>query len=137
MAQDGTSSSPTHLDVRQQLADGDRICGVRDVLDRIGDKWSLLTMARLIDGPQRYSDLRRTVDGISQRMLTVTLRSLERDGLVTRTVTPTSPPRVDYELTPVGETLAVEVATLIGWAEAHRGYVAAARERFDREAGEQ
>jgi DNA-binding HxlR family transcriptional regulator len=132
MAQDGTYSDPTHSDVRDQLMDGDRACGVRDILDRVGDKWSLLVMARLIGGSQRYSQLRRTVDGISQRMLTVTLRGLERDGLLVRTVTPTAPPRVDYELTPVGETLAVEVGTLLRWAEAHRDYVTESRDRFDR-----
>lgn len=136
MAQDGTYSSPTHSDVRDQLMDGDRACSVRDILDRVGDKWSLLVMARLMGGSQRYSELRRSTEGISQRMLTVTLRGLERDGLLVRTVTPTAPPRVDYELTPVGETLAIEVGSLIRWAEEHRGYVAESRERFDRSAAD-
>lgn len=122
MAQDGTFTAATHTDVR---------CELRDVLDRVGDKWSVLIMERLAAGPQRYSGLRRLVDGISQRMLTVTLRGLERDGLVTRTVTPTTPPRVDYALTPVGETLAVEVSSLIRWAEANRAHVAASRAEFD------
>lgn len=126
MAQDGTLTARTHTGVR-----GPQDCEVRDVLDRIGDKWSVLIMARLGGGSLRYSELRRVVDGISQRMLTVTLRSLERDGLITRTVTPTTPPRVDYALTPVGRTLAVEVASLIRWAEANRPYVAASRSAFD------
>ncbi|NUR87011.1 MAG: helix-turn-helix transcriptional regulator, partial [Nonomuraea sp.] len=94
--EEGTLTRPTNTDVR---------CELRDVLDRVGDKWSVLVMSLLGGGPKRYSELQRAIDGISQRMLTLTLRSLERDGLVTRTVTPTSPPRVDYALTAVGETL--------------------------------
>nr|WP_245673271.1 helix-turn-helix domain-containing protein [Nocardia lijiangensis] len=104
---------------------------MRDVLDRVGDKWSVLIMAMLGTGPRRYSDLRRSIDGISQRMLTLTLRSLERDGLVTRTVTPTTPPRVDYDLTAVGRTLSREVGALISWAEQHREYIAVARRTYD------
>ncbi|WP_223198455.1 winged helix-turn-helix transcriptional regulator [Solihabitans fulvus] len=106
-------------------------CLLRDVLDRVGDKWSVLVMALLGDGSRRYSELRRGIDGISQRMLTLTLRSLERDGLVERTVTPSSPPRVDYGLTAVGETLSVEVSSLIRWAEQHREYVGTSRIRYD------
>lgn len=106
-------------------------CELRDVLDRVGDKWSVLVMDLLGAGPRRYSELQRAIDGISQRMLTLTLRSLERDGLVTRTVTPTSPPRVDYTLTPAGRTLAVEVGSLIRWAQQHRSYVAASRREYD------
>ena len=136
MAQDGTFTAPAHTGVTAQLTAGPGACEVRDVLDRVGDKWSVLIMARLSGGPLRYSELRRVVDGISQRMLTVTLRGLERDGLVTRTVTPTTPPRVDYALTPVGATLAVQVASLISWAEEHRPYVAESRARFDAAAGE-
>lgn len=107
-------------------------CELRDVLDRVGDKWSVLVLALLGDGPRRYSQLQRAIDGISQRMLTLTLRSLERDGLVTRTVTPTSPPRVDYTLTPVGQALSTGVAALVQWAEQHRAYVAEARLRYDK-----
>ncbi|MGW1998059.1 winged helix-turn-helix transcriptional regulator [Embleya sp. NPDC001921] len=106
-------------------------CRLRDVLDRVGDKWSVLVMDLLADGPKRYSELRRRIDGISQRMLTLTLRSLERDGLVDRTVTPTSPPRVDYTLTAVGATLSDHVAGLITWADAHRTHVADSRRRYD------
>ncbi|MCP2342793.1 winged helix-turn-helix transcriptional regulator [Actinomadura rupiterrae] len=110
---------------------GTPTCQLRDVLDRVGDKWSVLVMALLGAGPRRYSELQRGIEGISQRMLTLTLRSLERDGLVVRTVTPTSPPRVDYSLTPVGATLATEVGSLIRWAEAHREYVAESRFHYD------
>ncbi len=78
---------------------------VRDVLSRVGDKWSVLVVTLLCGGPRRFNELRRTIEGISQRMLTLTLRGLERDGLVTRTVYPTVPPRVDYELTTMGRTL--------------------------------
>jgi DNA-binding HxlR family transcriptional regulator len=106
-------------------------CLLRDVLDRVGDKWSVLVMALLGDGPRRYSELRRAIDGISQRMLTLTVRSLERDGLVTRTVTPSTPPRVDYALTPVGQTLSTEVSSLIQWSERHREYITASRRSYD------
>ncbi|GAB3832006.1 winged helix-turn-helix transcriptional regulator [Dactylosporangium cerinum] len=120
-----------NTDVREPVNAATDTCQLRDVLDRVGDKWSVLVMALLADGPRRYSELQRAVDGISQRMLTLTLRSLERDGLITRSVTPTSPPRVDYALTPVGETLAVEVSSLMRWAEQHRAYVANARLWYD------
>jgi DNA-binding HxlR family transcriptional regulator len=104
---------------------------VRQVLDRVGDKWSVLVIALLGDGPRRFNELRRLVEGISQRMLTLTLRGLERDGLVTRTLFPTVPPRVDYALTPLGKDLLVPVAALADWAEAHREKIQAARDRFD------
>ncbi|WP_067839319.1 winged helix-turn-helix transcriptional regulator [Nocardia lijiangensis] len=131
MTEDGTSEFVTHTDVSTQVNAGTATCELRDVLDRVGDKWSVLIMAMLGTGPRRYSDLRRSIDGISQRMLTLTLRSLERDGLVTRTVTPTTPPRVDYDLTAVGRTLSREVGALISWAEQHREYIAVARRTYD------
>jgi len=131
VTEEGTFPCATHIDVPEPVGAASPTCQLRDVLDRVGDKWSVLVMGLLGSGPRRYSDLRRAIDGISQRMLTLTLRSLERDGLVTRTVTPTSPPRVDYELTPVGETLSTEVSSLIRWAERHREYVAKARLRYD------
>jgi DNA-binding HxlR family transcriptional regulator len=111
-------------------------CPVREVLDRIGDKWSVLVIALLRDGPMRFSELRRSIDGISQRMLTLTLRGLERDGLVARTVTPTTPPRVDYELTELGRTLIEPIMALAAWAEKHRKAIQAARARFDRRLSE-
>ncbi len=106
-------------------------CPVRDVLDRIGDKWSVLVVMLLSDGPRRFSELRRAIDGISQRMLTLTLRQLERDGLVSRTVHASVPPRVDYALTEVGETLRGPLTTLAQWSEAHRGYISRARAAYD------
>jgi len=106
-------------------------CAVRDVLNRVGDKWSVLVVALLRDGPLRFSELRRSVEAISQRMLTLTLRGLERDGLVTRTVTPTTPPRVDYELTALGSTLLAPITALAEWAKKNRGAIQSARDRFD------
>lgn len=109
-------------------------CPVTEVLSRIGDKWSVLVVALLRDGPLRFNELKRSVDGISQRMLTLTLRGLERDGLISRTVTPTTPPRVDYELTDLGRTLLQPIMSLAEWAEENRGTIRAARARFDQQA---
>ncbi|WP_051466684.1 winged helix-turn-helix transcriptional regulator [Actinomadura oligospora] len=134
MTEEGTLPRVTHTDVRsphEPVGAATPTCRLRDVLDRVGDKWSVLVMALLGDGPLRYSELQRGIEGISQRMLTLTLRSLERDGLVVRDVTPTSPPRVDYSLTPVGRTLSTEVASLIRWADAHIDYVAESRDTYD------
>lgn len=103
---------------------------IRGVLDRIGDKWSLLVIAPLAEGPRRHSDLRRSIGGISQRMLTLTLRYLERDGLVTRTVFDTVPPSVEYALTPLGTTLIGPICALTDWARSHGGEIATARLRF-------
>jgi DNA-binding HxlR family transcriptional regulator len=105
---------------------------VREVLNRVGDKWSILVVKLLDEGPRRFSDLRRTIEGISQRMLTLTLKGLERDGLLTRTVFPTIPPRVDYELTRLGETLLEPVCALAAWAEKNRFDIQEARDRFDK-----
>ena len=104
---------------------------VAPVLHRIGDKWSVLIVMMLSDGPKRFNQLKREIDGISQRMLTLTLRGLERDGLVTRTVTPSIPPRVDYELTELGQSLREPVMALGDWAIAHIDCIRAAQERFD------
>jgi DNA-binding HxlR family transcriptional regulator len=106
-------------------------CPVREVLDRIGDKWSVLVVILLGEGTKRFSELQRAIEGISQRMLTRTLRSLERDGLVARTVFPTVPPRVDYELTDFGRTLLEPLASLAAWAEQHRDAIQASRARHD------
>lgn len=107
----------------------------RDILTRIGDKWSVLTIVLLGQGAKRFSELKRLVRGISQRMLTHTLRGLERDGLVERTVLPTVPPRVDYALTPLGRTLLETVTGLANWASAHRAEVERARDAFDQREG--
>jgi DNA-binding HxlR family transcriptional regulator len=101
------------------------------VLARIGDKWSVLIIMLLGEGPRRFNEIKRMVGGISQRMLTLTLRGLERDGLVTRTVFPTIPPRVDYELTALGRSLCTPVAALGLWAREHQADIAAAQGRFD------
>jgi DNA-binding HxlR family transcriptional regulator len=104
---------------------------VASVLARVGDKWSVFVIMLLIDGPTRFNELKRRIGGISQRMLTLTLRGLERDGLVTRTVFPTIPPRVDYELTDLGRGLAKPVQALGQWAFAHLPEIEGARTRFD------
>jgi len=104
---------------------------VSTVLARVGDKWSVLIVALLGDGPKRFNEIKRMVGGISQRMLTLTLRGLERDGLVTRTVYPTVPPRVDYELTELGHSLWKPVEALGAWARANQAEIAVARQRFD------
>ena len=104
---------------------------VGDILARVGDKWSVLVVTRLGDGPLRFNELRRAIGGISQRMLTLTLRGLERDGLVTRTVFPTVPPRVDYALTPLGRDLLEPVSALGEWATRNQAKIARAREKFD------
>jgi DNA-binding HxlR family transcriptional regulator len=104
---------------------------VSDVLARIGDKWSVLVVARLGEGSLRFNELRRSIGGISQRMLTLTLRGLERDGLITRTVTPTVPPRVDYALTALGRDLLNPVSALSSWAIRNQPKIAQARISFD------
>jgi DNA-binding HxlR family transcriptional regulator len=107
------------------------MCRIREILGRIGDKWSLFVIFRLGDGPQRFTTLKRAVDGISQRMLTVTLRGLERDGIVSRTMYPVMPPRVDYALTPLGHTLLDAVGALMAWVDEHLAEVDAARDAYD------
>ena len=104
---------------------------VRQILDLIGDKWSLLIIAMLERGTRRFMELRRDIGPISQRMLTRTLRQLEQDGLVIRTVYPTVPPRVDYTLTPLGQTLLDATQPLVQWAISHRGEVFTARKRYE------
>ena len=104
---------------------------VAPVLNRVGDKWSMMIVMMLAGGAMRFSELKRAIDGISQRMLTLSLRGLERDGLVTRTVTPSIPPRVDYELTELGISLRQPVRALGEWAIEHIACIRAAQERFD------
>ena len=107
---------------------------VSQVLSRVGDKWSVLVVSILGRGPMRFNELKRAVDGVSQRMLTLTLRALERDGLVTRTVFPSVPPRVDYELTALGRSLLSPVSALTAWALDHRGDINNAQRKFDAKA---
>lgn len=108
---------------------------VSAVLSRVGDKWSVLVVMLLGPGPRRFNEIKRLVGGISQRSLSLTLRGLERDGLVTRTVTPTVPPRVDYELTGLGRSLWEPIEGLGRWAIKHQEVIEAARRRFDAAAG--
>jgi len=105
--------------------------GVASILARVGDKWSVFVIMLLGNGPRRFNEIKRMVGGISQRMLTLTLRGLERDGLVTRTVFPTIPPRVDYELTDLGRGLWQPVEALGKWAMEHQTKIEDARARFD------
>ena len=106
-------------------------CPSRQVLTRISDKWVTLILVALADGPLRYSDLGRIIAGVSQKMLTQTLRRLERDGLLTRTITPAVPVRVDYELTALGETILPVVVAIKQWSEAHISEIHAARDTYD------
>jgi DNA-binding HxlR family transcriptional regulator len=101
------------------------------VLSRVGDKWTVLVVSTLGDGPKRFNELRRALGSISQRMLTLTLRGLERDGLLTRTVFPTVPPRVEYELTRLGRSLLEPVSGLGSWARKNRAAIQDARHKFD------
>jgi DNA-binding HxlR family transcriptional regulator len=123
--QEGTIAIPGNLHV------ADDCRAVSEVLARVGDKWTVLVVSTLGDGPKRFNELRRALGSISQRMLTLTLRGLERDGLVTRTVFPTIPPRVDYELTTLGRSLLEPVSELGLWARRNRPAIQDARERFD------
>jgi DNA-binding HxlR family transcriptional regulator len=125
--------SATHIELSapaEVVAD----CPVREVLDRVGDKWSVMVIVLLGQRTHRFNELHRTIEGISQRMLTLTVRALERDGLVSRTVHASVPPRVDYELTELGRTLLVPLGALADWANTHRGDIQAARDRHDRQA---
>jgi DNA-binding HxlR family transcriptional regulator len=124
--EDGTLKSVRHIDVCDTSS-----CEIRDLLDRLADKWSLLVIELLGTGSRRFAELHRDIGQISQRMLTLTLRHLERDGLLTRTVHPVVPPRVDYELTELGQSLLVTIEGLVSWTRAHRDEVASARSRYD------
>lgn len=139
-AQEGTFVSATNTDVTAAAGiiydtPGHSPCSCRkvtDILSCVGDKWSMQIVMSLAGGSLRFNELGRAIDGISQRMLTRTLRSLERDGLVSRKVTPTIPPRVDYALTDLGASLIEPVAALGNWALENRETIAAARDDFDR-----
>ncbi|MEU4672037.1 helix-turn-helix domain-containing protein [Amycolatopsis sp. NPDC023774] len=111
----------------------DRDCPTRQLLDRIGDQWTVLIVGSLRDGPLRFTQIGKRVEGISQKVLTQTLRSLVRDGILTRTAYPVIPPRVEYELTPLGRDLAEPLDMLDRWARHHMTQVTAARAAFDAE----
>lgn len=125
ITQEGTRAAPGNLHVPEDCR------AVSEVLSRVGDKWTVLVVSTLGNGPKRFNELRRALGSISQRMLTLTLRGLERDGLVTRTVFPTIPPRVDYELTRLGRSLLEPVSELGSWALKNRPAIQNARTRFD------
>jgi len=127
-AQEGTTLLPGNLHVAEDCR------AVSEVLARVGDKWTVLVVSTLGDGPKRFNELRKALGSISQRMLTLTLRGLERDGLVTRTVFPTVPPRVEYALTKLGRSLLDPVSELGLWARKNRAAIADARARFDKTA---
>ncbi|EJZ22025.1 helix-turn-helix transcriptional regulator [Rhizobium sp. Pop5] len=139
--EEGTSNSPSDIcstdrdyDVLQW--DAREECEVRQILDRIADKWSLLVIALLEKRTLRFTELKRNIDGISQRMLTTTLRHLERDGIIERTVYPVVPPKVDYALTPLGCTLHETIRSLVQWTEQNQADIIAARQRYDMRAGD-
>ena len=123
--QEGTSGLPGNLHEPGDCR------AISEVLSRVGDKWTVLVVETLGGGPKRFNELRKALGSISQRMLTLTLRALERDGLVTRTVFPTVPPRVEYELTKLGRSLLDPVNALSLWARKNRSAMEAARTRFD------
>jgi DNA-binding HxlR family transcriptional regulator len=122
---------PEHIEVTTPDHRSTDCRAVSGVLARVGDKWSVLIIVLLGDGPRRFNEIKRLVGGISQRMLTLTLRGLERDGLLTRTIFPTIPPRVDYELTKMGRSLRAAVEPLGSWARGHVGDIRKAQEKFD------
>src|SRR5476649_738595 len=124
-AQEGTAAAPSSLHVPEDCR------AVSEVLARVGDKWTVLVVSTLGEGPKRFNELRRALGSISQRMLTLTLRGLERDGLVTRTVFATIPPRVDYDLTKLGRSLLEPVSALGLWARKNRAAIQQARLTFD------
>jgi DNA-binding HxlR family transcriptional regulator len=123
--QEGTPVLPGNLHVSEDCR------RISEVLARIGDKWTILVVGELGRGPRRFNEIRRALGSISQRMLTLTLRGLERDGLVTRTVFPTIPPKVEYELTKLGRSLLEPVNGIGLWARQHQGAIEDARKRFD------
>ncbi|MFC5730060.1 MULTISPECIES: winged helix-turn-helix transcriptional regulator [Nocardioides] len=144
MAEEGTSKSPGHCAVPEGCDadvwdafqwDTREDCEVRQILDRVADKWSLLVVSLLKRETMRFNELRREIDGISQRMLTVTLRNLERDGLVRRTAYPEIPPRVEYALSDLGCTLLGTIEPLVRWTEEHQAEIVRARVEFDARTG--
>jgi len=128
-AQERTASEPRNANVPDPASAGCLL--VTEILSRIGDKWSVLIITALGRGPRRFNEIKRDIKGISQRMLTLTLRGLERDGIVSRKVTPSIPPRVDYALTPLGDDLLGPVTALGDWAIRHEPCIRAARAQFD------
>ena len=129
--QEGTGTSAGHTGVTAAIEAIGACPAVTDMMSRVGDKWSMQVVTKLGEQPRRFNELRRAVDGISQRMLTRTLRNLERDGLVSRKVTPSVPPRVDYALTPLGHSLWEPVTMLSRWVIDNRIEIESARAEYD------
>ncbi|MFN3311901.1 MAG: winged helix-turn-helix transcriptional regulator [Hyphomonas sp.] len=133
--------SATHTDVRTDAglapcgSPDHKDCGLRLILDRLGEQWTVMTLAELSAGPRRYRQLEKALDGISQRMMTLTLRRLERDGHVLRHVEPTVPPSVSYELTELGRSFATQVARLTEWSREHKLQIDTAQVMFDGRSG--
>lgn len=126
-----TSVPDTVYPSTAERQDPAKCTAVRDAMQRIGEKWTILVVGTLGAGAMRFNGLKRAVEGISQRMLTLTLRDLERDGLVTRTVYPTVPPQVEYALTPLGQSLFEPMMSIARWADQHRDSVESARATYD------
>ncbi|MBX5159548.1 helix-turn-helix transcriptional regulator [Rhizobium sp. NZLR8] len=132
-----TALTPHHLQLARMFAERSgttrepSTCAVREILDRVGDKWTMLVLIALAERPRRFSDVNRAVPDISKRMLSQTLRALERDGLVLRTVFPTNPPSVEYELTELGRTIFEPLTMLVRWVERSQGAIGTARDRYD------
>lgn len=122
--------SPRHTQVSAREVD-EQACPLREVLDRVSGKWSVQVLVAAVRGPIRFTELERSIEGVSRRMLTLTLRNLERDGLLLRTVYPTVPPKVEYSATPMARELHAHLVGLIDWAERHRSDVVAARHAYD------
>ena len=129
--QEGTLLLLKNIKVRGTQDEHHQCRALGEVLDRIGDKWAVMVIGALSKGPMRFNALLRLIGGVSQRMLTLTLRGLERDGLVTRTLFPTIPPRVDYQLTDLGHSLIEPLRQLSDWAQKHRSELESARQAFD------
>jgi DNA-binding HxlR family transcriptional regulator len=128
----GPADEPAATAGEQAEMAGERSpCRAREVLQRVGDKWSVLAIDLLGQGTMRFTELHRAIDGITARMLTVTLRGLERDGIVTRTIHPVIPPRVEYALTPMGRTLLDTIGQLVDWTDSHLPEIQAARAAYD------
>jgi DNA-binding HxlR family transcriptional regulator len=126
--------SQRNTDVTEEIIT--EACPVVEVLDRVAGKWSILIVVAAARGPIRFTELERAIEGISRRMLTLTLRNLERDGLLKRTVYPTVPPKVSYELTPIARELHASLLSLTDWAERHRATIATARREYDERVSE-
>ncbi|MFI6034182.1 winged helix-turn-helix transcriptional regulator [Streptomyces sp. NPDC051315] len=129
--------SRSHTRVAEAVRDAvrDEACPVTEVIDRVAGKWSVGILIAAAHGPVRFTELERAIHGISRRMLTLTLRRLERDGLLVRTVYPTVPPKVEYGLTPMARELYTSLTGLVDWAERHRSAIAEARAAYDATAG--